>query len=332
MLLTFQELFEGREGGDEISSKEQSKATRTRKFRATVTSAYDGPDVVLAGMDPLGSPHPVLSNCFLVKRKVDNFPKSKFVLIATASYSTDPIVAPGSPFNDPAEISWATEQVSRIFQFDCNGVAVVNSANQSFMPGVQDTDAYWVCTVKKNVVNVPKWILNYRNAVNNSPFMVDGVSVGKYCGWMKGIGIGHVQYRTVGTAQVPYRALQFTIACKSGQPFGKGKQAAFPPKAGGNWAGPTAQILDDWWRYLLDEGLLTTQAGGGNPSIPPWSSGSSSAGIPALPARNIDGTRSNTKVLLDGFGKQLVPPTPSTAVFIEYLLKTRQNFNTLPLR
>ena len=276
-------------------------------------------------MDPLGSPHPVLTNCFLVKRKVDNFPKSKFVLIATASYSTDPIVAPGSPLNDPAEISWNVEQVSRIFQVDWSGNAVVNSANQGFVPGVQDTDAYWVCTVKKNVTRVPTWLLGYRNSVNNAPFMVDGVQVQKRCGWMKGIGIGHVQYRTVGTAQVPYRALHFTIAIKSGQKITTNKVVALP---GGG--GPVGCVYDNWWKYELDQGNLIVNGGvQGNPNLPNY-------GQP-LPATNADGTSSRTKLLLDGTGHKLTGGplgngTPQTAVYIGFMLKVEQNFNQLPLQ
>ncbi len=332
-LLGIFEIHNGRAGGDEITSKQMSKATRVRKFRAICSSPYDGPDAVIGGMDPLGTPHPALTNCYLMRRQVDNFEKSKTVFIATATYSTDPIVAAGSPYNDPAEISWNTEQVSRIYQFDQSGNAVLNSANQAFVPGVQDSDAYWVASVKKNVTYVPFWILNFRNAINNAPFVIDNKTVKQYCGWMKNLKIGHIQYRAVGTNQVAFRALEFSIGIKSGAPWGKGTQGALPGVGGAAPAGPTVPILDDWRRYILDEGNMTingNQAVQGNPNLPNYGQ--------LLPNLNADGTTSRVKVLLDGKGQKLTgnpnPPNngnPSSAVFIVYTLKTLQNFNQLPL-
>ena len=314
MLLTFEEIHEGRAASDEISSKEQSKASRTRSFRATVSSPYDGPDVVISTMDPLGTPHPIVSNCYLCKRDVKNHAKSKLVFNVTATYSTDPIVAPGSPFNDPAEIAWNSEQITRIFQYDAEGKAIVNSANQTFVPGMQDTDSFWVVTIKKNVTNVPRWILNYRNVVNTSPFMVDGISVAKDCGWMKGIKIGHMQVRN----NVNYRALEFTIGVKSGQKLTNGNQVAM---CGGG--GPVQPIYDNWWKYTMDEGTTELQTQG-NPNLPNY-------GKP-IAMKLCDGATARSKVLLDGFGHQLQNPTPSTTIFIGVLLKLRQNFNLLPLR
>jgi hypothetical protein len=336
-LVSVQEIHDGREGGDEIVSKERSKMTRVRNFRAICSSPYDGPDAVIAAMDPLGTAHPVATNCLLMKRTVKNHAKSKVVFIASQIYSSDPIIASGSPFNDPAEISWTTEQYSRIFQYDTYGAAILNSANEAPTPGVQDSDAYWVASVRKNVTSIPTWLLNFRNSINSSPFRVDGTTVKKWAGWMKAIKIGHVQYRpTTGGSNVAYRALEFTIAIKSGVVLkganGQPKiNVVDPPVGNAAWAGPTTSANDDWWRYLLDEGY-NCQYTAGNPNFPDSYNN-------VMPIRNADGTIKRVKGLLDGTGKLLTggnnPPnngSPDKAVFIEWLLKTPQNFNLLPLK
>jgi hypothetical protein len=326
-VISFKETHDGRGASAAITSKEQSRSERTRSFRAITNSIYDGPDAVANWMHTnnpgsdsspitLGAAHPTLAQAFCQKIDIKNFPKSKVVFLVTVTYSTDPIVASGSPANDPAEITWNTEQFSRRFEYDFSSPArgITNSAGVPFDTPPTDSDCFWVATVKKNVSFLPSWILNYRNSINRTPFMLDSVLVGTFCGWMKAISIGRVNYRDTATGQVAYRPLQLTIACKSGNQLRSVTGGPTP------WGTPCGPISDDWQTYLLDEGRLATQS---NSSLPNYGS--------TLPIANADGTASRDKKPLDGTGNVLASPSPSNVVFIPYLLKQVQEFNLLPL-
>jgi hypothetical protein len=303
MIVSFHEIHDGRGGGDEISSKEQSKVEFTRKFRAVTSSPYDGPDVVLAAMDRLGTPHPAYPNAFLRRRRAENFAKSKLVWIATAQYSSDPIVSQ-SPQSDPPQASWDTESFSRPYEYDKDGKPVANSMTDAFVPPPSDTDAFWVCTVKRNATFVPTWLLSYRNCVNSDQIVLDGVTVPPLCGWLKSIKISPIQFRN----QIAYRALQFQIACKDGHQL----------RAAVSGIGPT---LDDWKKYICDRG--NRKKSQDNPDLPNY-------GKP-VPIVNADGTAARIPCYLDGSGINIVTPTPDNVVFLPFHLKPEQPFGILPL-
>jgi len=303
-LISMVEIHEGRSGGDKIADKQRSSLDFTRRWRATTSSVYDGPDVALAGLPALGTPHPANKFAFAHSRKVDNHNKSKFVYLCTVNYSTDPIVGT-NPANDPAEISWDTELYTRPYDRDYKGKPVINKVGDPFVPPPNDTDAYWVATIKKNVTRVPGWLLQYRNAINSDAVNIDGIQVPKLCAWLKSIKLSNIQYRS----PYRYRALTMVIACKSGIQI-----------AANNGGQPP--ILDDWKVYIANKGTRVLQ--NWNPALPTY-------GQP-INALNFDGTTSRIQVWLDANGGQLANPTPANIIFLPFQLKNSQPFNSLPLR
>lgn len=302
-VLTFFEIHDGRGGDDEVTDKQHSKQEYKRTFRATTGSVYDGPNLVLARMDPLGSPHPVNSDARLCRRRVENHAKSKTVYTATAEYSTDPQVSQ-DPAADPPEYEWETTSEKRSYPYDKDGAAVLNSAKRSFVPPPQDEDGWWICTVKRNLTLVPVWLTQYRNTINTDSIVLDGITVPPLCGWLKRIRIGHVQYR----ANKPFRRLQFDIACKDGHKLK-------------TQTSPLVDVLDDWRKFLLDEGEVPLA--GGDPSGPNYGKN--------VGACLADGMRAPGPVMLDGAGHALILPTPASAVFLPFHLKPEKPFAALPL-
>ena len=313
-LTAFNEIHEGRGGGDQISDKERSVVDYTRKFRAITSSPFDGPDVVLAAMDRLGTPHPANPRVFLRRRQVENHAKSKMIYLATASYSSDPIVSP-DPQSDPVQYEWDTNEYNRCYEYDKDGNGTANSAGQPFVPPPSDTDAFDVVNIQRNLSFIPVWLLNYRNSINSDAINIDGIAIPPLCGWLKRIHIGHVQQRN----NQPYRALTFTIACKDGHSLRDNAARD---------GGALVDIRDDWKKYVLDKGNL---------AIPAAAPGGGSYYGPPMPVPNPDGTTARVPCCLDGYGHALVGTgvngavAASQMVYIAFHLKPEKPFLSLPL-
>lgn len=94
----------------------------------------------------------------------------------TVEYSTA-ISKPGDPLADPAEIEWETYDEIRQVHLDNEGRPLVNTAG-SPIRDLTEPWSSWVINVRKKVGTVPRWILNYGNAVNSDSVRVDGVTFG----------------------------------------------------------------------------------------------------------------------------------------------------------
>ena len=68
----------------------------------------------------------------------------------TAEYSSEFTLAE-NPTNDPATITWGSEQFQRVVVVDKEGDAVVNSAGDPFDPPIMADDSRRVVTVTKNL-------------------------------------------------------------------------------------------------------------------------------------------------------------------------------------
>jgi hypothetical protein len=90
---------------------------------------------------------------------------------------------------------------------DINGGAIVNSAGDWFDDPPQMDDSRVTCQIQKNVAAVPSWIIDYRDAINDAPFTVDGVSIGT--------GIAKCQPPQIGQEQernsIVFRQLTLTL-------------------------------------------------------------------------------------------------------------------------
>lgn len=236
MILSFKEIHDGRNGGDTLDKK-RGVRTHSRRWRAQTSTAWDDDMTILAAMPLLGSPHPSDMWAFCNSRKVDSENKSKRLWLATATYSTDSVLDT-NPLNDPAEYEWQTASVNKPQFYDKDGNAILNSAGDFFAsPCVEAEEPYWVCTVKKNLGFVPTWLLEYRGAINDAAFQMDGVDIAEQCARLTNIRIDKWQTRN----DIRFRPITFTIGVRSNE--------LFKPQVP-----PLESVYDDWRFYVLDRG------------------------------------------------------------------------------
>jgi hypothetical protein len=265
-------------------------------------------------MDPLGTLHPTVAHCYLKHRQVDNHAKSKVVFIATATYSSDPVVGT-SPQSDPVQYEWDTDMYQRPYPLDYAGKPVCNSAHQPYVPPPMWDDSRLICTVKRNLSYIPTWLLSYRNTINTDSITLDGIYVPNGCAWMKAIRVSKVMYRGSGSSPQPYRALTFVIACKSGNTI----RAALPGPAS-TTVGIGPAVLDDWGTYIDDKGTVAKY------------SVIAGSGTGTSPITNIDGSVRKFPTYLNGDGSRLNDPVDLTqVVYNAFQLPIGKPFGSLPL-
>jgi hypothetical protein len=321
---SFQELHEGRDGGDMLDAKRMSETTRVRRFRAINNSVYDGPDAVLTYMNKnklvTGTKHPTFKQAVMEKRTV-KATKSKVVFDITLDYKTLTINGGESgkggsagpnpdPLFDFPDISWGTASTSKRFMYDKDGKPIINSAGAFFETGTEAEDGYWTCTVKKNVPTLlNNNFFSYRKAINTDAFTLDSIKIKPYCAFMQQIGISPWQMRN----DQFYRVLTMVIGIRSGDQL---RGIVGGPTSWGLDCGP---IRDDWLMYLYDEGL--TQIQNFNATLPSFEKG--------IPIFRLDGSIATRPMALNGKGNLLDPVTPDTAVFLPYHIRLEKPFAPL---
>jgi hypothetical protein len=132
---------------------------------------------------PYVSFHPVLVGhlCRSIKVTQDNGAPRQWTI--EAEYSSKPTKEDESeenPLNRPARIRWRTSNYQKAIWQDINSKAILNSAGDYFDPPVEVDRAYWTVSVSKNVADVPVWILDYENGVNNAAITIGGVVIGQH--------------------------------------------------------------------------------------------------------------------------------------------------------
>lgn len=203
MTITFiEEIPEGRR-----AQNTKGQRTYQRKFKLKSSQNSEGPYAVgsHASLPIIGSLYPDDSGAWCTTLTVEQF-DGRFGWIVTADYSTERELST-DPTNDPALISWDSEQFQRPAVFDSSGNAICNSAGDPFDPPNMMDDSRRVVTVEKNLSVVPTWILNYQDAVNSDTFTIDNISVS--------VGLAKMQRVSVGPRQerngIPFRTVHFTM-------------------------------------------------------------------------------------------------------------------------
>lgn len=179
----------------------------TRSFLLETTSRFDDAYDVgsNASLPLIGSAHPSDASAWCIALDVECYEGWKSWRV-TASYSSERAMAE-DPTEDPAAISWDSEQFQTPLIEDNAGDAVVNSAGDPFDPPIMRDDSRRVATVVKNLATVPSWILSYQDAVNSDSFTIDGVSVTAGQAKMQRVTVSELQERN-GT---PFRVVTFQI-------------------------------------------------------------------------------------------------------------------------
>lgn len=291
-LLSYNEIHDGRSAEDEVQQG-KSVARLTRRFRAITSSPYDDGGVVVNGIAQTGTPHPNYPNLFLIRRNAVPENKGKRIWIATLSYSSERPLR-DNPLADPAIITWDSEITQIDATKDRDGKAILNSAGDPFQDTLKMDRAGWIATVKKNLASRPTWMDDYRLALNDGAFTVDGYTVPDQHARIQGLNIGEYQVRN----DIRFRVVTLKI-----------------------------QILDDWQRHILDQGMRginnTSMLPGGVTPNPNY-------GKPTH-ATNADGTLCSHPVPLDGAGHILANPTTTNAHYIDVDLYKKKTYNILPL-
>jgi len=209
-VVSFDEIHEGREGGD--SSEHRRRAKREiRRFRAITNSAYDATAIVLGSGPLLGAPHPTYAGMYCRDRKAVNERFSKLVWIVTCTYSNDYDGLSDNPLNDVAKTTRSTDTRTEMAEYDKDGYAILNSAGDFYVdnPKVERTD--WVIKVKKNLDGVPTWIDSYRDAINSDGFWLDGLPIYVRQAKIKGISIGEWEQRN----DIWFRPVEINIGIRT---------------------------------------------------------------------------------------------------------------------
>ena len=91
---------------------------------------------------------------------------------------------------------------------DRDGNAILNSAGDPYDPPVEGDDNRWQIVVRKNIAQAPPWLLTMKDAINNGPWAVAGLSVPDKQAKLMNIEIGEWQVRN----QIEFYLLSFTAS------------------------------------------------------------------------------------------------------------------------
>lgn len=204
-IVSIKEVHEGR-GGDYTAKSRKSIRRHTRAFRVVTNAATDTSYDVLAYCPALGSLHPVDVGAWCVGKRATQDSKSKLVWNCTVEYSSEKELHE-DPTDDPTEFEWDTDARKETFHKDRNGDAILNSAGEPFITGIDDEVSLWTITATKNLAVVPAAILSYRDAVNSDNIILDGIPFASDKLKIKKIHISKLQSRN----DIFFRELQIVF-------------------------------------------------------------------------------------------------------------------------
>ncbi len=100
------------------------------------------------------------------------------------------------PMQRPAEVEWETHQFDKARIVDIWGNIHCNSAGDPLV-GERQEDSRLVATVSANVTETPRFLLQFRNKINTSPFTLDGIDIDFKCAKIQSIKISgwHREYQ-----------------------------------------------------------------------------------------------------------------------------------------
>lgn len=256
----------------EIPDGRQAQNTKgvrsySRSFRLTTSLQSEDAYAVgsHASLPVIGSVHPSDAGAWCNELDVNNSDPWKGWIVV-ASYSAERELAE-NPLNEPAVITWNSEQFQRPAIFSYDFKAICNSAGDPFDPPNMMDDSRHTAVVSKNVANVPVYVRTYQDAVNSDGFTVDGITVAIGLAKIQALNIGEKQKRN-GTA---FRVITFTIALNKRGWLLEPLDAGFREKSGtpatkrinivndGDSAQPTAAVpLDGAGKYLINPTVVNS--------------------------------------------------------------------------
>jgi hypothetical protein len=215
-----------------------------------------------------------------------------------------------NPLNEPAEITWDTDEESEVIWEDGEGNPLNNTVGE-LLEGIEEVVSHWVIRIKKNVAKVPRYILDYDLAVNDGSVRISGLTFPKETLWLRRLHISEKQTKN----DTDYYEFSFELHYKSAT------WARYFPNRGFHEmvdVPGTAGLLQEKQRILIN----------GEPAAEPqWIDASGkrpTERIAELVSPNE--TRSHVVIRI----KQTLDP--EDFIFLRFLTKKRKNFGVLPLK
>ena len=189
--------------GQDLDFSKPYEATSTLQWLAVTDSNFDTcSDVYNYGLSNLILPlpyvgfHPTLTAhlCRNVKvKQQDGAPRHWTI---TAEYSSAPTKdeeQEENPLNRPPRVRWRTNHYRQAIYRDIDGKAILNKAGDYFDPPVEVDRSRWTVNVTANVADVPGFMLDYEDAVNNASITIGGVVIPQYAAKIMDLDIGELK-------------------------------------------------------------------------------------------------------------------------------------------
>jgi hypothetical protein len=202
----------GEDDGGRSATNSKGIRSYTRRWKLETSSKSDDAYAVgsASGLPLIGTAFPSDAGAFCHTLTVENNNPWKGWIV-TAEYSSE-YELNTNPTLDPAVINWGSEQFQRVAFEDTSGYAILNSFGDYFDPPAMIDDSRETVTITKNLAAVPSWLLEYKDAVNNDSFSIDGFSIGIGKAKMQSVTVAAKEKRN-GTTFYP---VTFTIHLQFG--------------------------------------------------------------------------------------------------------------------
>lgn len=187
--------FLGEDPAGRTATNTRGVRTYQRVFKLSTSAVSD--DAVAVGSNAslpmIGSVHPSEAGAWCESLQVENDKPWRGWKV-TATYTTEREINT-NPTNDPAVITWSTEQFQKPVVRDINRMSVLNSAGDYFDPPMMMDDSRRLVTIQKNLTVVPVWIIDYQDAVNSDLIEIDGVDIAIGTAKMQSVNVGPKESR-----------------------------------------------------------------------------------------------------------------------------------------
>jgi hypothetical protein len=115
-----------------------------------------------------------------------------------------------NPLERPAEIDLDSESEEVPIDRNADGQPILSSAG-GLIAGLTEEENRWIFNIAKNVPDIPKWIIPYRNAVNSDAVRIGGLNIDPGYLLLKNPRGGKPQTAKVRGQEIEYRELTFSL-------------------------------------------------------------------------------------------------------------------------
>jgi hypothetical protein len=115
-----------------------------------------------------------------------------------------------NPLNQPPEIDLDAESEEVPVLLDADGKPIVNTAGD-LIAGITEELNFWVFNVTVKLPSVPRWLLDYRNAVNADAVRISGITIDPGYLLFKRPKAGRLEKVKVGDETISYVPFSFSL-------------------------------------------------------------------------------------------------------------------------